>query len=124
MATVPDYYIDQLKEDIVSFREMLAPLKAGKMQIFSGSGNSQNHTESWIAHLERTIAMYEKIVKLKRCLAVLSCPAPLPCPFPCPPSPMARRQRLDRPFHLFTTNRNFTIPGGMSGGRLCSRSGR
>ena len=40
------------------------------------------------------------------------------------PSPMALRQRLDRPFHLLTTNRNFTIPGGMSGGRRCSRSGR
>jgi hypothetical protein len=26
--------------------------------------------------------------------------------------------------HLLTTNRNLTIPGGMSGGRLCSRSGR
>ena len=27
-------------------------------------------------------------------------------------------------FHLFTTSRSLTIPGGKSGGRLCSRSGR
>ena len=31
--------------------------------------------------------------------------------------------RINQP-SAFLTSRSFTIPGGMSGGRLCSRSGR
>jgi hypothetical protein len=67
MVTVPDHYIEQLKEETRSLKEMLEPLESGRGKISHREPGGQwvDQTPTWINQLKRTIAMYEKIVETR-----------------------------------------------------------
>ena len=64
LVTVPDHYIERLREEIVTLKAMLEPLESGEMHIGERKPNQPwlDRTQAQIDHLKRTISMYEKIV--------------------------------------------------------------
>jgi hypothetical protein len=85
---------------IISILKQARDLVNAVVDDLSDRSSAASDLRRVVADLERAIAAYQDKLKASRTLEVPAKRGP------------------------YQTNRNFSIPGGMSGGRLCSRSGR
>jgi hypothetical protein len=68
MTLMDDYIAGIEKNELPALRKQLAPLESGSMHIGGKKlgGPWVDETQEWIAHLKKTIGIYESIISRHR----------------------------------------------------------